>query len=149
MQGGANCAHEHGFRLFYRQTLKMVDFSESIAACDLKICRCQQLIELMKMYGNYAKTMAQIRPRSWSAPGFATYPLRKFEISSLWLYSQFSAGHGRQPRRQVLSRSGSHVFKVGLLSSPLNEISFKIRICLLRSCIFSQYYFILWANNTL
>ena len=29
--------------------MKTVDFSESIAACDLKVGRCRQLIELMKV----------------------------------------------------------------------------------------------------
>ena len=28
--------------------MKTVDFSETIAACDLKVGRCRQLIELMK-----------------------------------------------------------------------------------------------------
>ena len=30
--------------------MKTVDFSEYIAACDLKVGRCRQLIELMKVY---------------------------------------------------------------------------------------------------
>ena len=29
--------------------MKTVDFSESIAACDLKVGRCRQLIKLMKL----------------------------------------------------------------------------------------------------
>ena len=29
--------------------MKTVDFSESIAACDLKVGRCRQLIEFMKV----------------------------------------------------------------------------------------------------
>ena len=29
--------------------MKTVDFSETIAACDLKVGRCRQLIELMKV----------------------------------------------------------------------------------------------------
>ena len=29
-----------------------VDFSETIAACDLKVCKCRQLIEFMKV-GEY------------------------------------------------------------------------------------------------
>ena len=33
-------------RLFYEKT---VDFSETIAACDLKVGRCRQLIEIMKV----------------------------------------------------------------------------------------------------
>ena len=30
--------------------MKTVDFSETIAACDLKVGRCRQLIEIMKVY---------------------------------------------------------------------------------------------------
>ena len=30
--------------------MKTVDFSETIAACDLKVDRCRQLIEIMKVY---------------------------------------------------------------------------------------------------
>ena len=30
--------------------VKTVDFSETIAACDLKVGRCRQLIEIMKVY---------------------------------------------------------------------------------------------------
>ena len=29
--------------------MKIVDFSETIAACDLKVGRCRQLIEIMKV----------------------------------------------------------------------------------------------------
>ena len=29
--------------------MKTVDFSETIAACDLRVSRCRQLIELMKV----------------------------------------------------------------------------------------------------
>ena len=29
--------------------LKTVDFSETIAACDLKVDRCRQIIEIMKV----------------------------------------------------------------------------------------------------
>ena len=31
--------------------MKRVDFSETIAACDLKVVRCRQLIEIMKESG--------------------------------------------------------------------------------------------------
>ena len=30
--------------------MKTVDFSETIGACDLKVGRCRQLIEIMKLY---------------------------------------------------------------------------------------------------
>ena len=29
--------------------MKIVDFSETIAACDLKVGRCRQLIEIMRV----------------------------------------------------------------------------------------------------
>ena len=32
------------------EKVKTVDFSESTAPCDLKVCRCRQLIEFMKVY---------------------------------------------------------------------------------------------------
>ena len=35
--------------LFYGEKVKTVDFSESIAACDLKVGRCRQLIDIMKV----------------------------------------------------------------------------------------------------
>ena len=34
---------------FLWEKVKTVDFSENIAACDLKVCRCGQLIEIMKL----------------------------------------------------------------------------------------------------
>ena len=34
---------------FLYEKVKPVDFSEIIAACDLKVCRCRQIIELMKL----------------------------------------------------------------------------------------------------
>ena len=36
---------------FLREKVKTVDFSETIAACDLKVDRCRQLIEIMKVVG--------------------------------------------------------------------------------------------------
>ena len=36
-------------RLFYRKKVKTVDFSETIEACDLKVGRCRQLIDSMKV----------------------------------------------------------------------------------------------------
>ena len=35
--------------LFYGEKVKTVDFSETFAACDLKVGRCRQLIEIMKV----------------------------------------------------------------------------------------------------
>ena len=37
------------FFAFLLEKLKTVDFSETIEACDLKVGRCSQLIELMKV----------------------------------------------------------------------------------------------------
>ena len=37
--------------------MKTVDFSETIAACDLKVSRFRQLIEFMKVYA-YCKSMS-------------------------------------------------------------------------------------------
>ena len=34
---------------FLSEKVKTVDFSETIAACDLKVARCRQRIELMKL----------------------------------------------------------------------------------------------------
>ena len=34
---------------FLWKKVKTVDFSETIAACDLKVGRCRQLIEIMKV----------------------------------------------------------------------------------------------------
>ena len=35
--------------VFLWEKVKTVDFSETIAASDLKVCRCRQLIEFMKL----------------------------------------------------------------------------------------------------
>ena len=35
---------------FLWEKVKTVDFSETIAACDLKVGRCRELIEIMKVY---------------------------------------------------------------------------------------------------
>ena len=34
---------------FLREKVKAVDFSKTFAACDLKVGRCRQLIDLMKV----------------------------------------------------------------------------------------------------
>ena len=47
--------------------MKIVDFSESIATCDLNIGRCRQLIELMKIceYSNSrGRSFLYLCPRS-------------------------------------------------------------------------------------
>ena len=38
-----------GIKAFIWEKVKTVDFSETIAACDLKVRRCRQLIEFMKV----------------------------------------------------------------------------------------------------
>ena len=37
---------------FLWEKVKTVDFSETIAACDLKVDRCRPLIEIMKVCGH-------------------------------------------------------------------------------------------------
>ena len=50
--------------------MKKVDFSETIAAYDLKVCRCRQLIELMKVgQGHFLKIKT----------GFSQKPVGHFE----------------------------------------------------------------------
>ena len=46
--------------------MKTVDFSETIAACDLKVGRCRQLIEFMNVY-EYSRSMSflDLGPRSF------------------------------------------------------------------------------------
>ena len=47
--------------------MKTVDFSESIAACDMKVGRCSQLIELMKIYEYLrSKSFLNLDPRSFT-----------------------------------------------------------------------------------
>ena len=45
--------------------VKTVDFSETIATCDLKVGRCRQLIEIMKVceYGRSSAFLYHIFPR--------------------------------------------------------------------------------------
>ena len=61
--------------------MKTVDFYETIAACDLKVGRCRQLIELMKIYilgrTGAVVSVAGYGPRG---PGFETWSGRH----SLW-----------------------------------------------------------------
>ena len=48
--------------------MKTVDFSKSIAACDLKDCTCRQLIKLM-MVSEYGMSMSflELGPRSFTS----------------------------------------------------------------------------------
>ena len=47
--------------------MKTVDFSENIAACDMKVGRCRQLIELMKVC-EYSRSgsFLDLGPRSFT-----------------------------------------------------------------------------------
>ena len=46
--------------------MKTVDFSETIVACELKVGRCRQLIELMKVYGHSrSRSFLALGPRSF------------------------------------------------------------------------------------
>ena len=47
--------------------MKTVDFSETIAACDLKVGRCRQLTKLMKIYEySVPRSFTDIGPRSFT-----------------------------------------------------------------------------------
>ena len=47
--------------------MKTMDFSETIAACDLKVGRCRQLIELMKIYEySVPRLFFDLGPRSFT-----------------------------------------------------------------------------------
>ena len=45
--------------------MKTVDFSETIAACDLKVGRCRQLIEFMKVCED-SRSFFDLGPRSFT-----------------------------------------------------------------------------------
>ena len=46
----ANCAYEHSFRFSKGKLKTMIFFSETTATCDLKVGRCRQIIEQMKVF---------------------------------------------------------------------------------------------------
>ena len=47
--------------------MKTVDFSEPIAACDLKVGRCRQLIEFYKVYEySRSRSFFDLGPRSFT-----------------------------------------------------------------------------------
>ena len=64
--------------------MKTVDFSETIVVCDLKIGRCRQLIELMKVCKYYM-------PRS-----FFTMTQGHLHMKSKTCFSKISLGHFNQ-----------------------------------------------------
>ena len=48
--------------------MKMLNFSETIAACDLKVGRCRQLIELMKVCEySRSRSFLDLGPRSFTS----------------------------------------------------------------------------------
>ena len=48
--------------------MKTVDFSETIAACDMKVGRRRQVIELMKIYEYLrSRTFLDLGPRSFTS----------------------------------------------------------------------------------
>ena len=52
------------FVKFSIEKVKTVDFSETIAACDLSVGRCRQLIEFMKVYKySLSRSIFDISPR--------------------------------------------------------------------------------------
>ena len=68
--------------------MKIVDFSETIAACDLKVCRCRRLIEIMKV-------CEYLRSRSFLHhifPGFVCFVLYWAKISGERLQDHWSSG---------------------------------------------------------
>ena len=47
--------------------MKKVDFSETIADCDLKVCRCRELIEFMKVCEySRSRSFLDLGPRSFT-----------------------------------------------------------------------------------
>ena len=72
--------------------MKTVDFLETIAACDLKIGRCRQLIELIKAYmsiegqGHFL-TLAQGHLHMKIKTGFSQKPVGHFEPNFICLLS--------------------------------------------------------------
>ena len=70
--------------------MKTLDFSETIAACDLKVGRCRQLIEIMKV-------CEDLRSRSFLYHAFSRFCmfcalLAKAKISGESLQNHLSSG---------------------------------------------------------
>ena len=59
--------------------MKTVDFSESVAACKLKVGRCKQLIELIKVCMYHFLTLAQSHLHMKIKTGFSQKLLGHFE----------------------------------------------------------------------
>ena len=58
-------------KAFSLEKVKTVDFSETIAACDLKVGRCRQLIEIMKI----CEFEGQCHFFTINSPGFVCFVL--------------------------------------------------------------------------
>ena len=74
---------------FLWEKVKTVDFSETIAACDLKVGRCSQLIEIMKVY---VSIEGQGHFFTIYFPGFVCFVLYKATISGERLQDQWFSG---------------------------------------------------------
>ena len=68
--------------------MKTVDFSETIAACDLKVGRCRQIIEFMMVcvYSKSILTLAQGHFHMKNRACFSQKPLSHFQFN---LYVSF------------------------------------------------------------
>ena len=77
---------------FLWEKVKTVDFSETIAACDLKAGRCRQLIEIMKLL--YLSIEGQGHFFTIYFPGFVCFVLYLAKISGERLQDHWSSGLG-------------------------------------------------------
>ena len=76
--------------------MKTVDFSETIAACDLKVGRCRQLIEIMKLCESIE---GQGHFFTIYFPGFVCFVLYLAKISGERLQDHWSSGLAHLSRR--------------------------------------------------
>ena len=75
---------------FLWEKVKTVYFSESIAACDLKVGRCRQLIEIMKYEGMSIEGQGHFFTIYF--PGFVCFVLYEAKISGERLQDHWSSG---------------------------------------------------------
>ena len=73
---------------FLLEKVKTVDFSETNAACDLKVGRCRQLIEIIK----YVSIEGQGHFFTIYFPGFVCFVLYLAKISGERLQDHWSSG---------------------------------------------------------
>ena len=76
-------------KVFLWEKLKTVDFSDTIAASDLKVGRCRQLSEIMKVY-EYRRSRSLLYH---IFPGFVCFVLYKATISGERLQDHWSSGY--------------------------------------------------------